>query len=287
MRAEFEHLAEQDGISWHYRVRSEAAFDFQWHFHPEVELTLITRGSGTRVVGDSIENYWPGDLTLIGSELPHTYASAPDHTEHEAVVIHFRPDFLGPAFLTRPEFAAIGRLLETAVRGVNVAPASRTVTEAMHALATGRPVDRTLGLLQLLSRLAEDSGVRTLTTATSRPPLRAITRARVEAVHAHLSSSYTGPVHLAEVAAVAHLTPAAFGRFFHRTFGRTLTDYVTELRIAAACRLLGDTDLTVADIAARVGYQNLANFNRRFRALKGVSPREYRAIVTGRAHSAG
>ncbi|MFI5695499.1 AraC family transcriptional regulator [Kribbella sp. NPDC051586] len=279
MRAVFEHVAEPDEISWHHHVRHGAAFDFHWHFHPQVELTLITKGSGTRIVGDSIENYWPGDLTLIGADVPHTYASGADSAEHEAVVVQFRPDFLGAEFWDRPEFVTIGGLLAAAAGGLNLA-ADDGIEAAMRELAVGGPAERTLRLLGLLSRLA-DHAPRILSTATVHRPVGAPARERADAVHTYLSANYTTPIRLGDVAAVAHLTPTAFSRFFRRTFGRTLTDYVNELRVAAACRLLGDTDLAIADIAARVGYENLANFNRRFRELKGTNPRDYRRTLNG------
>lgn len=118
MRPEREHIPTAPGVSWQYHVRRAAEFGFGWHYHPEVELTLITEGSGTRIVGDSIENYRPGDLTLIGAELPHTFVSAPDTADHEAIVVQFRSDFLGPEFLTRPEFVGLARLLDAAASGL-------------------------------------------------------------------------------------------------------------------------------------------------------------------------
>jgi len=283
MRAVFEHVAEPDGISWHYHVRQGTTFDFHWHFHPQIELTLITRGSGTRVVGDSIENYWPGDLTLIGTDVPHTYASGGDSADHQAIVVQFRPDFLGAPLWERPEFAGVRGLLDAAAGGLHLS-ADDEIHAAMRGLATGRSADRTLRLLSLLTRLA-DQEARVL--STSHRPTSPHARERADAIHTYLSTNYTTPIRLADVASVAHMTPTAFSRFFRRTFGRTLTDYVNELRIAAACRLLGDTDLAVADIAARVGYENLANFNRRFRTLKGTSPRTYRLTVNGRRTPAG
>ena len=145
---------------------------------------------------------------------------------------------------------------------------------------TGPPAGRTLGLVHLLKRLA-DARSRVLTTTTHRP-IGTHARDRADAIYAYLSTTYTTPVSLGDVATVAHMTPAAFSRFFRRTFGRTLTDYLTELRIAAACRLLLDTDLAIADIAAHVGYQNLSNGNRRFRHLKRTSPRDFRQTLTNR-----
>lgn len=275
MRPELERLSPPEEISWYFRIRRETSFEVLWHFHPEIELTLITEGSGTRIVGDSIENYAPGDLTLIGSGLPHTYASSPDSEVHEAVVVQFRDDFLGPEFLGRPEFSMIKDLVTTAALGVNLV-AGEGLTSSVRSLGIGSPATRTLALLRLLATVADEPGIRTLTTTATPQPMRSGAKDRVDAVYAHVAANYTRPVHLAEVAKAAHLTPPAFSRFFRRRFGRTLTDYVNELRIAAACRLLSESDLPIAEIAARSGFQNLSNFNRRFRRLKGIAPRQYR-----------
>lgn len=282
MQPALEHIDRPQDISWRYHARRAPRFGAQWHFHPEIELTLITEGSGTRIVGDSVENYQAGDLTLIGSELPHSYASTPGHDEHAAIVIHFRRDFLGSEFLRRPEFTTLHDLVDAASRGLNLT-AGPALAAALHDLATGPAAERTLGFVRLLARLAEAPGLRTLTTTATKRPVSAAGRDRADAVHAYLAEAHTGPVELAGAAAVAHLTPSAFSRFFRRTFGRTFTDYLTELRIATACRLLGESDLAISDIAIRSGYQNLANFNRRFRALKGVSPREYRRMLAVRS----
>lgn len=280
MRAEREHITTTPDVSWKFNIRRAAEFGFGWHYHPEVELTLIGRGSGTRIVGDSVERYTAGDLTLIGSELPHTYVSSPDMFEHEAIVIQFRPDFLGSQFLGSPEFIGIAKLLAAAAHGLHFDDSS-VVSDAMANLPALPPVERTLALLQVLARLADRlPGARGLAPAFQRRHMSQALAQRIDEVCAYLQSAYTRPVQLAEVAAVAHMSPAAFSRFFRRALGQTMTDYVTELRIAAACRLLADTDMPIAEIATRSGYQNLPNFNRRFRALKAMSPRQYRQAIT-------
>jgi AraC-like DNA-binding protein len=287
MRAEREHIATPPDASWQYHTWRASKFNVPWHFHPEFELTLITTGSGLRIVGDSIENYRPGDLALIGAELAHTYMSPTperseyhgDDAEQEAIVIQFRRDFLGTDLLSRPEFVVVAQLLDRAARGLSF-DAGPTLEESLRSLAAEPPAERTLGLLQLLVELARDSSARALSSTPSGQRLSGPVRKRMEAACTHLQSAYTEPVRLADVAEVAHMTPAAFSRAFRRTFGRTMTDYVTELRIAAACQLLADSDLPITDVAARSGYDNLSNFNRRFRALKGASPREYRRTVT-------
>jgi AraC-like DNA-binding protein len=270
MRAAFEHVEATQDVSWTCYLRQEPRFPFTWHYHHEYELTLITGGRGTRFVGDSIEDYQPGDLTLIGPDLPHTYASVPDGRQ-EAVVVQFRGDFLGAGFFGRPEFAAVTALLSRSARGVAFAR-----PEPLTGLLDLPPAERTLSLLRTLVRLAGADG-RPLASTHYRPTLNRAAGDRIDAVMELLHARYPEPLTLAEIARAAHMAPAAVSRFFRRTTGATITGYLNGLRISAACRLLVEGDRRIADIAAACGYHNLAHFNRRFLALKGMPPRAYRA----------
>lgn len=276
MDAAFERIDNLPRSSWKFHVRSEPGFPFRWHFHDEYELTLITRGTGRRLVGDSVEPYDPGDLVLFGEDLPHAYVSDGDDG-NEAVVLQFRRAFLGPELFDTPDFAPVGAMLARSRRGLAYPAGVGARLEAgMRRLGTLDAPDRTLGLLGVLVELSRAEGARPLAAEHYQPTLNLSARARIGAVCQFLQEAYARPVTLAETAAIAHLTPAAFSRFFQREMGRTLTAYLAELRISAACRLLMSTDLPIATVASRCGYGNLANFNRRFRALKQMAPREYR-----------
>jgi AraC-like DNA-binding protein len=281
MRAGIEHVANPPGSSWAYREFRQQAVDFQWHAHEELELTLITAGGGTRVVGTSIESYRPMDLALIGPDMPHAYVSTPGTTRHEAVVIQFRRDFLGSEFFTLPEFREAGALLESAVGGL-VFDLPGPVADRILRIGGLADSGRTLALVDLLVELAK-TPARPLSPEAPLARLGEPARQRAEVVSSHLQAAYAGRVRLADVAEVAHLSPAALSRFFRRATGRTMTEYVAELRVAAACQLLSDSDLSIAAIASRCGYENLSNFNRRFRALRGMSPRAYRHLMEGAA----
>ena len=282
MRAGVEHVETSPELSWALREFHRPAFEFSWHLHAELELTLITHGSGTRIVGDSIESYRQWDLALIGSEVPHAYVSTPGTEHHDAIVIQFGRDFLGPGFFARPEFIAVDRLLD-AVGGALVFRPTVGIIERIRSLASLAPPERTLALVRLLVELAGADDARSIAAYRSIGRLSQPARRRVDTICAHLQATFASPVRLAEVASVAHMTPAALSRFFHRAVGRTITDYVTELRVAAACQLLSESDLPIAEVATRSGYDNLSNFNRRFRALKGMSPSRYRRAISGGA----
>jgi AraC-like DNA-binding protein len=267
-----EHLTVAAGTSFRVRLRREPGFAFEWHFHPEYELTLITAGGGRRFVGDTIESYQPGDLVLVGPELPHTWQSdSPGWSE--AVVIQFRRDFLGPDLWRAPEFAGTALLLTRASRGLAFPPGPG---EPLRALATEPDATRRLlGLFHVLVTLSTVAG-RPLASEGYAPHLDEHARRRIDAVCRYIAEHHTGPVTLSDAARVANLTPAAFCRFFRRATGHTLTGYLTLLRIGTARRQLIETDHPVAQIAADCGFASLSHFNRTFRRLTGGSPREFR-----------
>jgi AraC-like DNA-binding protein len=277
MQARAERVSTAGDAAFAVKRRRDPRFGFYWHFHPEAELTLIVRSRGRRFVGDSIEDYRDGDLVLLGPDLPHTWQSAGGTRRHEAVVVQFRPDFLGRGFLGRPEAARVRRLLERAAVGLQfTGRAQREAARSMEALERRSGLSRIAGLLELLETLARSREARPLSSPAFRPSLRRGDGRRIDRVLRFLSEAFTGPVALADAADRAHLSVPAFCRFFRRSTGKTFVDALHELRVGFACRRLIESDEPVASIAFASGFNNLSNFNRRFRALRGTSPREYR-----------
>jgi AraC-like DNA-binding protein len=278
MIARAERVAPGPASSFVWKRRRDPRFEFSWHFHPEVELTRVVRSRGRRLVGDSVEDYADGDLVLLGPELPHTWHSEPGRRgPHEAVVVQFAPAFLGPAFLAVPELLPVRRLLERARRGLRFeGRPAREVGRRLDAMQDLDGFARLRSLLEVLALLAAERRARPLASPGYAPPARRGDPARIDRVCRFLAERFLEDVPLAEAASRAHLSPSAFCRFFRARTGKTLVGYLNELRIGHACRLLVETDRPVADVAFASGFHNLAHFNRRFLALRGRPPREFR-----------
>jgi hypothetical protein len=209
VRATFEHIQTTTRLSWKMHIRRERQFGFGWHFHREFELTLITEGTGTRFVGDCVEEYGPGDLALIGSELPHTYASSPGSDGQEAIVIQFHRDFLGQDFFERPEFTDVARMLDRAARGLSFPAGLGQRAARLRELGALPPAARTLTLLDTLVQLACSDAGRPLAGEGHVPILDADARDRIDAVVRLLHAKYAGPISLERAARAAHMTPVA------------------------------------------------------------------------------
>lgn len=257
--------------------RTGRAFGFEWHQHPEVELTLIESGSGQRFVGDSIESYRRGDLVLLGSDLPHTWASHPDmDTTHSALVVQFDPCWLNDMLTGTPEARAILKLMQRSRRGLRfTGRAQKQVASELPRLITTRGMERVLGLIRLLDTLAHSRGTQTL-ASPAYDPHEHKTDPRVDKVCRFIHDHATEPITQSQIAELVHMSGPAFSRFFRQRVGKTYSRYLHELRIGRACRLLLETDLTITHICFDSGFNNLSNFNRVFLSIKGVSPREYR-----------
>ncbi len=268
--------------SWRYFINAGESFPFHWHFHGECEMTLVLAGSGVRLIGASAQPYQRGDLVLIGPDLPHTYVSAPGQPA-AASVAQFRTDFLGESLLRRPEFAGVGVLLRAAQHGIAFTAAGEvddptSAAGRFRGLGARPPAERTVALLDLLITLAEHPRERLLSQAENRPISDDPRAERVARIRQFLQAAHHREVSLAEIAEVAHLSLTSTSRFFQQATGRSLTSYLTQLRVESAARLLAETELSVTEIGERAGFRNQSYFNRRFLSVTGLQPRSYRKL---------
>jgi AraC-like DNA-binding protein len=279
MKPLLEKVAPPDGASWAWLDRRlDDAIPFQWHHHPEYELTLTLNSRGQRFIGDHIGEYADGDLVLIGPNLPHTWASREKidaDRPHAALVMWFRPEWASPLDNVLKELRPVGEMLTTAKAGLqfstDAALAARPVIEA---LFREKNESRLLGLLNVLALLARDRAAIPLATPTAHE--ESADRTRIDRVLDHIHVNYVDGVSIDDLADIAALSPSGLHRLFRRHTRQTVSDYIMRLRIGEACALLSGSTRPIAHVASDVGYNALANFNRQFRALKGMTPRQYR-----------
>jgi AraC-like DNA-binding protein len=281
MRARIEKILPPPASSFVWKTRREPSFGVYWHFHPEYQLTLVLRGMGKRFVGDDVSRFTAGDLVLTGPNLPHMWCSdrrrPPRREHHEAVIIQFPESVFGRSFLHLPEMAPVRRLLGQAGRGVRFAdPARRRIAPRIHRMGRQRGLARLIGLLEVLRELSQSPGSKLLSSGTFRPSVAVADRDRIDLVCRTIAENASRPLRLPQAAAAAHLSVPAFTRFFRKCTGKSFVEYRTETRLGSACRMLIETDRSVAQVCRESGFRNVANFNRRFRSMKGVSPREFR-----------
>jgi AraC-like DNA-binding protein len=262
--------------------RNLPEFPFYWHYHPEYELTLIVDSQGQRLVGDGIADYGPGDLVLLGPNLPHSWRSGPVKSSaietHRAVVLQFRYDFLGEHFFELKEMAAVDRLLQRSSSGLAFGHTAtgRKVSRYLAKLPSLLPAKRLVLLLSVLSDLAREGDARVLSTLKVKPIGGVADQQRIDAICLYLNERFGEEIDFAKLAERIHMDQASLCRFFKRATGRTMTAYVNELRVGAAAQLLLDTEDSVLEIGFRVGFGNYSNFNRQFKRIKGFGPRTLR-----------
>lgn len=260
-------------------TRREARFEWNWHYHPEMELTWIRQGFGKRLVGDHVEAYKSGDLVLLGSNLPHTWASATNALRNEAIVIQFLPQMLPEALLKLPEFAGISEMLSRAGCGLRFSRKQGEVLEREFiALTAEKGIAAWLRLVKILHALASDKVPESLASTRYRHQKSYRLNSRVERVTAYIEKHFREEITLPQAAKLCGLTPEACSRFFRKMTGRTFVDFRNSFRIREACRLLSETDLSITETAYECGFDNLSNFNRRFLEACHIPPREYRRM---------
>jgi len=277
----YELVPPSGGASFVVRDFIHPRFTSPYHVHPELELTFILEGVGTRFVGDHVARFGPGDLILVGPNLPHYWRSdgLQMKTRAHSVVVQFGAGCLTEGFLALPEMQPVRRLFERARRGIQFQGRLARVTgERLGRLSEMTGAMRVAEFVGILAALTSVRGSRLLSREGFLDLPETVGAVRIRRACQYVFEHLGGKVRLAAIAREAALSPEAFCRLFRRVTGRRFFDFVNELRVSHACALLKDTDQAIGDIAAASGFGTLANFNRRFKACKQCAPRDFRRL---------
>ncbi len=276
-------LSKPPQSSFKFKKIQLKSLEFNWHYHPEYEIMFMVGSRGKRFIGDNISYYNEGDLFVIGPNLPHTWYSPPGvlgkRQFHEAILIQFRENFAGLNVKEVPELMAVQQLFNEAARGLQIrGETRRKVIPKILAMEKSDGLERLINLLSILGILARagKQDKQPLSSIEFTHPLQPKEQSRIDKVCTFINENYKKPLRLKDVASIANMSTTAFSRFFKKSTGKTFINYVNELRIGWACKLLIETEMTVAEIAYEVGFNNLSNFNRRFFERHRMSPRRYR-----------
>lgn len=274
-------LSDHDCLYVVDRCKTEFTYPIHVHSHSEYELNFIQHAPGVlRVVGDSSEIIGEYDLVLItGRELEHAWLQHQcTSKEIREITIQFSADFLPAAMLEKNQFGSIRRMLERAACGLSFSMPTimKVYTRLTRLPEQQQGFDTVIDFFYVLHELSQDDGARELSTSSFAKIEITSDSRRVQKVQDYISKHYQEDIRLNTLADLVGMTAVSFSRFFRQRTGKTLSDYVTDIRLGYASRLLVDTTRSVAEICYDCGFNNLSNFNRMFKRKKNCSPKEFR-----------
>ncbi len=284
MKPAYEHVAFGDQCSVRVYHRKLARIPFEWHHHPEYELTLTLNSQGKRYIGDSIGDYQANDLVLVPPDLPHTWSSNRSidaSAQQVAIVIWFQGEWARRLADCCPEYEGLRKLLRRAACGLAFERDASAILETrLGDLLSPEPRRRLAAALDILCSLAEAPGTPLASPSSFRDDEQGPTGhepERFARVLAVIETRFAEDLRIADLCEAGNVSERSLSRYFLNHIGESVGSYISRARIGHACRLLSDTSLPVSVVAARSGFPNVANFNRQFKALKSITPSQYRA----------
>lgn len=276
----YEVLPPLEHCSFLVRTFDQSGFKAPYHFHREYELTLIRQGSGSRYVGHHMSRFAPGDLVLVGSNLPHCWKleSGKEDDPADAIVVQFAHDFLGAELFSKGEFRQVHRLLQKSGSGIQFgSKIGAVVAPALMALAIEKhSFKRLMGLLQILQQLAASKDQLILDRHRVIAELSTTDQERIHPIFVYLVDNFRKEVNLNKAAAIAGMTPNAFCKYFKRITRKTFMETVIEYRLNYAMQQLVQTDDPISDICFNCGFNDVSHFYKMFRERTQLSPLHYR-----------
>ena len=258
-------------------------FDVNWHFHSEYQLFVVLNGRGTRFIGDHMQNFKEGDMVLTGPNLPHLWKNdkAYHHLVNEldthGIVIYFPDNFLNNSVFQLEEFESLSSMLKKSVRGIEISGKTNLlVKEMMKVLLQEKGLTSLISLLKILQTIADSSDCKLIADAAYINTNKESERDRMGQVYEYVMQNYQGKVSLEEAAQLSNLSVSAFSRFFKSRVNKSFSDFLTDVRISHACKLLHESDLNISEISYECGFFTLSNFNKLFKERMKMTPIQYR-----------
>lgn len=257
--------------------RNENIKSHVWHYHPEVELIFVCKGSGKRQIGSNISYFSDGDLVLIGSNLPHCGLTNENTNNDYEMVIQFKPDFLGENIWETPEMQRISALLEKSKAGIvfneNI---KRTVGKKIADMHEMSSLNKLLNFLEILDELATTQDYRILNAGKYYLQTQVEDNERINHIFNYVKDHFKEQITLEEIADLANMKVPSFCRYFKKITNKTFTQFVNEYRITHSLKLLAEQPLSITEVCFESGFNNFSYFNKTFKEYIKKSPSQYR-----------
>lgn len=254
-----------------------AKFDFPVHYHPEYELNLVFNSKGKRIIGDSIQDYHNMDMVLIGPNTPHAWTGENDHDDVRVITIQFQKDVLSDATLNRKLMAPIREMLAKSYRGIAFSQTTIfDLQKRIVQLSDKSGFDSFIELLSILYDLSISRNQKLLSSSSYVNKYEDTKSRRIKKVTDYIYENYSHSIKLKEVADLINMSETAFSHFFKKRTHRSFSDFVNDVRVGNAARLVVESEKSMAEIGYECGFNNLSNFNRIFKKKKGCTPSEFK-----------
>ena len=267
----------------------EPFFDPNWHFHPHYQLFTVIKGTGTRFIGDDIRHFEEGDTVFLGPNMPHLWRSDRNYFEKESllktegIVVYFKEDFLGNDFFEKPEMFDIKSFLKNSERGLDLTGTlGAEMVSDLNELLGLTGFEGISKLLNILHKLSVTNDYQYISSSNYTNTHKISETERMRIVHEYVLKHFKENINLSTVASLSNMTEAAFCRYFKSRTNKTFSDFVKEIRIGNACKILQDENKSISQTCYESGYNTVSNFNNQFKSLKGVSPLQYQKLYRRR-----
>lgn len=267
------------------RTTDVPCFSTEFHFHKECQLVYVIESEGKRIIGDSVESFRSGEVIFLGSGIPHAWycdktCSANEKSHARSIALFFDPGKLTGLLSRLGPVGKLERFLRTACLGVKFVGGTKTALKGrLLEMSRQNGLAQLANLLKILEIMSESSEYKLLASNGYINTCQAKDNDRMGKIYQHIFDHFTSEIQLEDVASLAHMNKQAFCRFFKSRTQKTFTEFVNNIRVAHACKLMATGDYQIGSLAYECGFNSLSNFNHFFKTIKGLTPREYQKML--------